>query len=251
MKDAAPDFLSDEPSSAPETEAKGPLPDTATPEAPAKEHAAPADDPAIPPVEPEPAAHHVPLATFLDARDRAAAAEKRAQEAETWRKEQEAKANQQPVPDRNADPEGWEDWQAQQLSQALRAQTMTFSRKLAEGGHGKDVVAEALKWGQERCGNDPFFNQRVWASDDPVELVVAEWKRDKTLANIGDGELDAFLAWKAQQAGDPPAQPQNPAPAIRASPAAPRPSLASAPAAGRTSAPEGKDGEATFNGMFG
>lgn len=251
MKDA-PDFLSEEQSSAPETEAKGPLPETAASEAPP---AAPAEpqaplDPAQP-ADAAPGAHHVPLATFLDFRDRASAAEKEAKELRDWKAQQEARARQQPVPDRNADPEAFEDFRAQQFVSQMRGQAMGISRRFAVMSHGQETVDAAYQWGVAKCDQDPLFNQRVAMSDDPYDLVVSEWKRDQTLTRLGDGDLDAFLAWKAQQAGDPPAQTTTPAPAIRASPAAPRPSLASAPAAGRTSAPEGKDGEATFNGMFG
>lgn len=250
MKDAAPDFLSDEPSSAPVTEAPA-APETAKPEAPAKEPAAPAQDPAASPAEAEPAAHHVPLATFLDIRDRAAAAEKRAEQAETWRKEQEAKARQQPLPDRNQDPEAYEDFRAQQLESRLQNITLNNSERFATLAHGKESVEAAKAWALQRFQADPAYQQQVLSSSDPYEFVVSEWKRDQTISRLGDGDLDAFLAWKATQAGDPSAQPTNPAPAIRASPAAPRPSLASAPAAGRTSAPEGKNGEATFDSMFG
>lgn len=251
MKAESPDFLSDEPSSAPETEAKGPVPETATPIAPDKAPAAPAQDPATPPVEPEPAAHHVPLATFLDMRDRLTAAEREKQELADWRKKQEDEARKRPVPNRNTDPEAFEDFRAEQFVSQMRAQSMNFSKRLAVRDHGQETVDAAYQWGVQKCDQDPLFNQRVAQSDDPYELVVSEWKRDQTLSRLGDGDMEAFLAWKAQQAGDPPAQPKTPAPAIRASPGPPRPSLASAPAAGRSSAPEARDGEGTFDSMFG
>lgn len=255
----APDFLSDEPSSVtaePEAQA---APDTAAP-AKATKEAAPPPPPATAPAaaaEPasvDPAAHPIPLATFLDTRERLQAAEREAKELKAWKEAKEAEARRQPAPDRNANPEAFEDHRAQTMAAQMRDQTVLFSRKMAERDHGKETVEAAFTWGVQRCDADPLFNQKVAQSDDPIELVVSEWKRDQTLSKLGDGaDLDAFLAWKASQtpAGQPPQQQPTQTPATRVAPAAPRASLASAPSAGTSSAPEARDGESTFGAMFG
>lgn len=254
----APDFLSDEPSSEPaEIEPKA-APEAAAPastEAPAP---APAPAPGAPaePAPADPAAHPVPLATFLDTRDRAAKAEARAKELEAKIAEQEAKSRQ-PIPDRNQDPEAFEDFRAQQYEERLLNMTLNNSERFATISHGKETVDQAKAWALERFQADPLYHQKVMSSSDAYELVVQDFKQSQAMTALNDpGALDAFLAWHATQAAAPqagqPLQSPQPAPAIRApAPVAPRASLAGAPSAGRSSAPEARDGASTFGAMFG
>lgn len=255
-----PEFLSDEPSSvSAESEPKA-APETAAPastDAAATDAQPPAAAPETPaePAPADPAAHHVPLATFLDTRDRAAMAEARAKELEAKIAEQEAKSRQ-PIPDRNQDPEAFEDFRAQQYEERLLNTALNMSERFAAIAHGKDTVEKAKTWALERFQSDPLYHQKVMASADAYELVVQDYKQTQALTALNDpGALDAFLAWRATQAAAPQAgQPQapQPAPATRApAPVAPRASLAGAPSAGRAGAPEARDGAATFDAMFG
>lgn len=263
MDEELPDFLSDAATAAPETpqpvaEAQ-PTPQDA-PQDPAATPVAevapePAPEPAPTVVDPA-TGQHVPLPTFLDMRDRATAAEKRAKELENWRQQQEAAARRQPPPSLDEDPQGFHQHQAQQFDAALYSQRLTFSRSLAEVKHGADTVNAAFEWGAARCDQDPFFNQKVKSSPDPVGFVVDEWRRDQVASKVDPSELEAFLAWKAAQAQ----QPGQPAPAASAAgaqtapparPAAPRPSIAAAPSAGASAGPRGLDGDETFARMFG
>lgn len=254
----APDFLSDEPSSAPaEIEPKA-APEAAAPastDAPAPA-AAPAPGAPAEPAPADPAAHPVPLATFLDTRDRAAKAEARAKELEAKIAEQEAKSRQ-PIPDRNQDPEAFEDFRAQQYEERLLNMTLNNSERFATISHGKETVDQAKAWALERFQADPLYHQKVMSSSDAYELVVQDFKQSQAMTALNDpGALDAFLAWRATQAAAPqagqPLQAPQPAPAIRApAPVAPRASLAGAPSAGRSSAPEARDGASTFGAMFG
>lgn len=261
-----PDFLSDAPQAAPdapqtpETVAQAPAPQ---PEAPATP---PAADPAPPaPAAAEPAtatpsdaqqaaAMNVPLATFLDMRDRANRSEQEARNLREWRQQQEAAARRQPPPSLEEDPQGFHQHQQQQFNAAIYEQRLTFSRSLNELKHGADTVNAAFEWGAARCDQDPFFNEKVRASADPIGFVVNEWRRDQVASTVDPSELEAFRAWKAAQAGQPPANPQNPAAAAHAPPAppaAPRPSIAAAPSAGLVQQPAPRGGEETFARMFG
>lgn len=261
--DELPDFLSDAPPAASEAPQVQEPAAPATP-APEAQQEAPATPPAADPAQPAPAApqapqadpsavQHVPLSTFLDMRDKATAAERKAKELEAWRQQQEAASRRQPAPDPEEDPAGYQQHQAAQFQTALYQQSLTFSRRLAEMQHGPDVTRTAFDWGAARCDQDPFFNEKVRASPDPVGFVVEEWKRDQLLSKLDPDKLAAFQAWEAAQAGQPPAlTPQQAAPAAQAAarPAAPRPSLAAAPSAGAHSEPEARDGEAQFGAMF-
>lgn len=197
---------------------------------------------------------HVPLPTFLDMRDRANAAEKRAKELEDWRRQQEQQARRQPPPSREQDPEGYAVYREHEFGQQLYSMKMASSRRFAEMSHGPDVVKTAFEWGAGRCDQDPFFNEKVRQSDDPIGLVVEEWRRDQVAAKVDPSDFEAFLAWKAtqqpgQQAPANPAAPQAQQPGVR--PAAPRPSIAAAPSAGATPDPQGMDGQAAYQSMFG
>jgi hypothetical protein len=248
-----PDFAGEQ-SPVPETppvQEPAPAPAPAPQEAPASppEPAAQPEPPQEPaPAQPPP----VPLATYLETREKLTAAEKEAKELREWRAQQEALARRQPPPSRDEDPEGFEAYRDQQLSGMLHQQKVTFSRRMAEITHGKDAVAEAFEWGASLCDKDPHFNAKVAASDDPLELVVTEWKRDKLLSKASPEDFDAFLAWKAAQAANPgQPQPAGAAPQPAPRPAAPRPSIAAAPSAGASADPQGMDGEQVFTGMFG
>lgn len=283
-----PDFLSDEPSSASQAQAE-PTPAPAevasspepTPEpAPAAEGPARGPDgkfaPASPPVEAAPAVAAepppaepappppappapdpmAPVAALVEERLKRQAAEREAQDLREWRRQQEARVQQQPLPDPEADPEAYRQHQAAQLANVFWDQRLEMSRQFAEIRHGEESVKTAFDWGVQRCDQDKFFNEQVRASKDPVGFVVAQWQREQQLAAVTSEDFAAYQAWKAAQTAAPAAAVQAPhaaAPAAAppAQPAAPRPSLAAAPSADISSAPAVIDGAEAYRRMFG
>lgn len=231
-----------------------PAPQEAPATPPPADPAQPAPVAADPSLAEQAAAQHVPLSTFLDMRDKATAAEKRAKELETWRQQQEAAARRQPPPSREEDPDGYEEHRDQRFQAALYEQKLSFSERLAVGAHGKDAVAAAKSWYDEYATQDPFFDRKVASSADPYEVVITEWKRQQLLTRIDPNDIDAFQAWKAAQAGQAPAAPNPAAGAPSAPPArpqAPRASIAAAPSAGASADPRPMDGDETYRSMFG
>lgn len=270
MSTDLPDFLSDEPRAAsepapspepapqpaaePTPEPEGPVRDekgrfVPTAAEPAPAAAAPAAEPTPAPAA-EPAPQHVPLATFLDVRDKLNDAERRARDLQTWREQQEA-ASRRPRPSRDEDPEAYEAHQRQTIDDSMFAMRRDFSRNFAVVTHGQEAVDAAFTWGVEKCDQDPHFNAKVRGHPDPVGFVVAEWRRDQVASKVDPKEYDAFLAWKASggmTAAPAPAAPGAPAPTA---PVAPRASLAAAPSAGAHAGAVPRDGEQTFDAMFG
>lgn len=200
------------------------------------------------------------LAALLNERDKRQAVEaerdaalKRANELQAWRDEEEAKARRQPMPQPGT--EGYEAARDAQFSEAMRAQNLRMSRTIAEVRHGVEVTSAAMDWGIKRCATDPHFNARLLASDDPVGMAVAEWRREDALAKIGNpANLEAFLKWQAEQAAAPAPGSETPTPqaqaALAAAPAAPRASIAAGPSAGRADVAEIGDVGDTFDAMF-
>ncbi len=129
-----------------------------------------------------------------------------------------------------------------QFEQRLYAQNLLTSRRFAESQYGKDEVALVHDWAAAKCDADPLFNQRMRSSDHPYEEAMQAFNRDKIVAEVSPGDLDAFKAWKSAQA-----QAAQPQPAAQAAPR----SLATAPgngAAGKAAVPVG-EGQA-FAGLF-
>ncbi len=159
-------------------------------------------------------------------------------------------ARQQPapqVPDRYNDPDAYDDWLQAQLVGQTRKLTLQFSERMAAQAYGADLFQKAKEWGVAKCDQDPFFNQRLHASDDPFDVVVKEYQQAQALSALQDpGRLDAFLAWQAGQSAAP-------APPNQAAPPQPSPprSLNSAPAAMGVKPGEQPVGEgAAFDSIF-
>lgn len=137
-----------------------------------------------------------------------------------------------PAPDPYEDPEGFVQYQQAQVQQATYGVNLQWSRRIAEIQYGPEVTGQAFDWGVARCDADPFFNQKVASSQDPVGFVVAEWKREQLLSKVTDpAQIDAFLAWQASQGPGAPAQQAAPAAFPQSSQMPPR-SIAAAPQAG-------------------
>lgn len=150
---------------------------------------------------------YLPMAALLDEREKRQQAEERLRSYEQQYEDTDA----QQVPD---------------IQQALFAQALTFSRRLAELQHGADTVNKVQAWAKARCDADPFFNQKVYASQDPYGVALDEWRKEQAVQQIGDpAQIQAFLQWQATQQAAPAVSPQQPTP--------PR-SIASDPNAGGT-----------------
>lgn len=264
-----PDFLSDDhivtpelqdaPPAAPETPSQDRAPEASPAPAPApatEPEAAPAAPPETGDPTPAPAAvappaavRDVPLAAFLEMREKM----QRAERALADRQAQEAIA----PPDRNVDPEGYEQHQQAHLQAVLFEQRRDLSRTVANVQHGEEVVNAAFDWAADACDRYPGLNKAVWASANPAGFVVGEYQRmqrEQALSDVSVDDIAAFRQWKANLAAgaqEPGAVAPQLAAAAQAAPVAPRRSLASAPSAGASAAPEGQDGEQVFDGMFG
>lgn len=236
-----PDFLGGE--DAPEIETAAPA---VAETAPQPEQATPAGDTPVPvgqeaPAEP-PVAQHVPLATFLDLRDRANNAEKEAKELREWRQQQEAQ-RRQPAPQMDmSDP-------VAVMAEVAFETRRDTSLDLARMRHGDELVSAAFEWAGKRCDDDPVFNNQIRRSNDVGKFIVDAFQRDQMVSQVNPNDYAAFQAWKASQPQQPGAVPQGHAPP--ASPAAPRASLAAAPSASSSAAPAPRDGASTYESMFG
>ena len=179
-----------------------------------------------PPVE-TPAPGHVPLSAVLDEREKRQAAERARQELEQRLRALEAQ-RQQPVPDRDHDPDAWDQWREAQIEQRLLNTNLNISERFARKEHGNELVDQARDAALQRFQTDPHYYHQVMAAADPYEVVVQDFKRAQALSALSEpGKLDAFLQWQAGQSAAP-------APQVSAAPPQPSPprSLASAPSAG-------------------
>lgn len=249
-----PDFLGGESAPELEPEIQAVEPDQTQPAPEPANEPEPAPEPVPEPLAAQETAkpyEPVPLATFLDLRDKLARTEREAQELRAYRQQQEAARQAQPAPDPYQDPEAYQAHQQAEVDARIYGLNLNMSRRLAEVQHGPDVVKAAFDWGLNRCDQDPHFNAKVRSSQDPVGEVVAEWKREQLLARLDPTDFDAFQAWKASQGGQAPTgyAPQAAQPASQR-PQAPRPSLAAGPSAGASASPIPKNGEDTFDAMF-
>jgi len=196
----------------------------------------PATVPAVTPAPtPEPRHEPVPLATFLDIRDKLKAAEKRIAELDRAQPSQ-------PVPSASDDPEGYAAY-LENIANSTRINTrFEMSEALARDKHGDDTVQKAMDWAMEQASTSPSFAAEYVQQKHPIDWAVKQQKRYALLSTIGD-DPEAYIAAEIAKrlAGSPaptpeqqpaaptasPPQVATPAPA----PAAPR-SIASAPAAG-------------------
>lgn len=166
------------------------------------------------------------LLALLEERDKRKAAEA---ELRTLREAQQAQ--QQPVqrPDEWEDPDGARAFDQAEVARQFHQMNLRYSERLAKVEHGAEKVAAALQWAEQKCNNDPHFNAKAFASDDPAGFAVAEYDREQIATNVTPSDFAQFQAWKQAQG-----QLQQTAQAVppnTASTIPPR-SLASAPSAG-------------------
>ncbi|SLK03821.1 hypothetical protein [Novosphingobium mathurense] len=164
----------------------------------------------------------VPLAALHEVRDELKAFKA---EAERYRQQQQPQQEATP-PDMFEDPEGWQAYQQQQFQGQLYSQRLEMSRRFAVQQHGEEVVNTAVEWARSKCDADPYFNQMVANSPDPVGFAYQQYQRDQIASNVDASEYEQFRAWKQAQA-QVAAQTPSPAPAPK-----PPKSIVSDPSAG-------------------
>jgi hypothetical protein len=161
--------------------------ETPEPEALEQPEPEPAPEPAPePPVE-APKDERVPLATYLDTRDRAKKAEARAAELE-------ARFAQQPAPPSPYDdPEGYAAYQEQRVQALIVQDRFERSNEAAIEKYGEDTVQAAVEWATTKAQQNPSFAADYMRSTRPIEWIVQQHKRDGLLGQIGDRGVDEFV----------------------------------------------------------
>lgn len=173
---------------------------------------------------PEGEARMVPLATYLDMRDKLKTAEKRVKELEP--------AEEVQAPDPKTDPKGYAEY-VREVEQFDRLnERLNFSEELSKVKHGEELTAKVREWALVKFETDAEFTNRVMSNANPYEAAIREMKaeeRSKALEGVDPTEMEAFQAWKAsQQNGDTPSKvntqaPANPVPKVQtAVPATPK-----------------------------
>jgi len=175
----------------------------------------------------------VPLATFLDMRDKLKEAERRAAELEAAKPQQPQNA-----PDPYDDPQGYAAYQSQQVQAAVLANKFEMSDVIARQAHGAEAVEAATTWAAERAKSNPAFAAEYMREAHPIDWIVRQHKRDGLLSQIGE-DPDEFVKRRAAELGliaTAPAVPVTPAPQQQVpQPKAPPKSLVNAPSHGGVS----------------
>jgi hypothetical protein len=200
---------------------------------------------------PEPAPEKdksVPLPTFLDMRDRAKEAERRAAELEARNAPQ---TPPQQMPDPVDDPQGFAAWNDARTQDALTAQRFEMSDLMAKQQYGEEVVKTAADWAMERASTDPVFKAAYMRQPHPLDWIVREHKRSGLLNDIGDNVDDWFVREAAKRGYQPTAPELAPAPAVAATPTAAKPAVPPRSIASDAPAPNvSGDASADFMAIF-
>ena len=117
----------------------------------------------------------VPLATFLDMRDRMKAAERLADDRQRqWDEYQKSKQTVAAIPDPNIDPIGWANNRFNEFEQQMLDQKIQICGNHAIEKHGAETVSQAASWGQARALADPNFDHAFRQQPDPVAWVISQ-----------------------------------------------------------------------------
>lgn len=185
----------------------------------------------------------VPLATFLDMRDKQKESDRRALELERQIAEMRSTQQQkQGAPDPFDDPAGYAAYNEQNLANALYEQKLQFSYGMAAEKHGQDVTEAARIWAIEKAQADPAFDAMLTTElkrqMNPVDWIVRQHKRDSLMQQVGE-DPDEFVRRRAVELGLTATAPVAPVVTATQQPAstpkAPPKSLVNAPAHGGVS----------------
>jgi hypothetical protein len=171
---------------------------------PAEPQADPALSPALTPdpqPNPEPQSEgegrHVPLATFLDARDRAKEAERRLAEMEAKAPKPEAPKAPDPVDD----PDGYREFVVNEARAAATQSRFEMSDVIAKQTHGEEAVEAASAWAMERAKADPSFAAQYMREQHPIDWIVRQHKRDAIVSAIPETGIDDWIKAEAEKRG--------------------------------------------------
>lgn len=138
--------------------------------------------------------HNVPLATFLDMRDKLKKVEAR-------NAELEPKDTDPVVPDPAKDPAGYAHFLTVQTQMTTMNDRLNFSEKLARKEHGTEMVDKVREWALAKFDTDDDFTRRVLGDADPYEAAIAIYNEEQLRSELKNPEdIAAFRAWKAAQA---------------------------------------------------
>lgn len=141
----------------------------------------------------------VPLGTFLEMRDRAKEAERRAAELEAAQSQNQ---HRQAIPDPLDDPEGYNAYFEQRARDVEITTRINTSRMIAIQHYGQEEVDSAAQWFLSKVKEDPTFEQRMISQPHPADWVVRQHKREALLSQIGDKDLDTFVREYVSQNGE-------------------------------------------------
>lgn len=140
---------------------------------------------------------------------------------------QQPQAQAKQVPDIFEDPDGFVQYQNQQLQNAMLNTTLNISEEMTRASAGSETVDEAQKWGAQEFAKNPALYHQFLQQRNPYGFLVEQYKRASLVSQLGDDptEIQAYLAWKQAQQAPQPAQ-ATPQPEL------PPASIAAAPSAG-------------------
>lgn len=250
------------PETTPEEEPQEPQTAEAPETEPVEAGEEPGEQPSSPPEEPQ--QRQVPVSALEAERSKRQEAQAKLDEAERARIAAEAQlqiyqrqaaqpqAPQEPVqaPDMWQEPEKWQQYQQQQVSEAILQERMNMSRHIAVQAHGEDKVAAAEQAFQAAAAKDPSLVMRLRSDPNPYGFAVQRHEQEQVLAQTG-GDLTGYREkMRAEIKAELLAEMQaNIAQAQPPTPTLPPPSLASAPAAGRAGEPTAPG--SSFDAVFG
>lgn len=175
----------------------------------------------------------VPLATFLDMRDKLKEAERRAAELEAAKPKP-----QREIPDAFDDPTGFAAYQSQQVQEAVMGQKFEMSDLIARQSHGDETVEAATAWAMQKAQSNPAFAAEYMKERHPIDWIVRQHKRDSLMQQVGE-DPDEFVRRRAVELGLIATAPVIPVVTAQQQPAttpkAPPKSLVNAPAHGGVS----------------
>ena len=120
----------------------------------------------------------VPLATFLDMRDKLKDAERRAAELEAAKPQPK-----QDVPDPFDNPEAYAAYQRQEVQAAVMGQKFETSDLIARQSHGDETVEAATAWAMDKAKANPAFAAEYMKERHPIDWIVRQHKQEADLTD--------------------------------------------------------------------
>lgn len=152
---------------------------------------------------------------YLDEREKRQEFERRAQELERQLQTLTQKQNTTPqeAPDVFDDPEGYQQFHASQMQQAVMQTKSEMSWFMAEREFGQDAVKEADAWVRQQ---PPAVFQQLAASPSPYHAAIDAMKRERAMNALKDHDYDIekLIASRAPQEPVQPTMPEGSRPAI-------------------------------------